>query len=305
MHLQSSAQLRHKQIAAEKQYQQALEQFGAALAGGLRDRQALLEVNRLLLEAISQDPGKPAPYLSLAYLLTLFEKWQDARDCLEIVLAIDPGNLQAREMSVFVSASATAPVALRPEDDRYDELATALGKALRVMGLLFQRCAWPDLPNPTSLELLAEECQTLEDQLATFTKTVSAFEAEVECGDLFRKLRLLESQLGRCRLRLSNGHEMLQLDAQMRELADETQALQQQGQSGRMTPAALEQALEIRLDQCDAFADALETIEAQGRDIVPLKPAYRYLKHTIEELREWLVDSETAPSLPSLATSIR
>lgn len=258
------------------------------------DKNTLRQCMLQLTGCVSMMRSYPEPYLWLAYIYLVLGLPQLSLKYLRVAQHLgcqDPllAKIQAALQNGFqaprvkragaATHSQTPPQGLAETDfdALYEEVLGVIQTEMR---------AAMDIPlplgptaDPGILTPLYRAGNRLSESISLIQGQLDLLDQEMECSELFRKLRGLESR-----------QRML---AQLLEASEQCQALLQtmQGLSQRVSEALLqpsEVALERFLDQCDSIADQLDAFSAQGWAITELEVVYQNLIDQITLLQEQL-----------------
>lgn len=274
---------------ARSQYSQAqalLQEYNRSL-----DKATLKQAMLMLTGCVRMARSYADPYLLLSYIYLALRLPQLSLKYLRVAQHLgsqDPllGKIQVALQSGFLAprvnvqgSQRLAPV-LSGETD-YDALYE------EVQGLLVREVrAAMDIPlpagptsNPERLNALHRAGHNLSESIALIQGQLEVLDQEMDCSELYRKLRNLESRL-RLLAQILEGSE--QCVALMQTL----NGLAQRVQVALVTPT--EQDLEIFLDQCDSIADQLDGFTARGWQITELEAVYQALIDQITHLQDKL-----------------
>ncbi|MGE3726759.1 MAG: hypothetical protein AB7I41_14460 [Candidatus Sericytochromatia bacterium] len=280
--------------AARSQYSQAqalLQEYNRS-----PDKTTLKQCMLLLTGCVRMQRNYAEPYLLLAYIYLALRLPQLSLKYLRVAQHLgsqDPllGKIQAALQKGFqaprvqtsrgkIQASQRLSAAFSEETD-YDALYE------EVQGLLLREVrAAMDIPlpagptaNPERLNALHRAGHQLSEAIELIQGQLEVLDQEMDCSELYRKLRSLES-----RLRLLAS--ILEGSEQCVALMQTLNGLAQRVQTALMNPS--EQDLETFLDQCDSIADQLDGFTAKGWQIAELEAVYQALIDQITLLQDKL-----------------
>jgi len=274
---------------ARTQYSQAqalLQEYNRSL-----DKATLKQAMLLLTGCARMARSYAEPYLLLAYIYLALRLPQLSLKYLRVAQHLgsqDPllGKIQAALQSGFQAPSVKrqnnkAQAHFGAADTDYDALYE------EVQGLLVREVrAAMDIPlpagptaNPERLNALHRAGHHLSESIALIQGQLELLDQEMDCSELYRKLRNLES-----RLRLLT--QILEGSEQCVALMQTLNGLAQRVQTALLNPSEMD--LETFLDQCDSIADQLDGFTAKGWQIAELEAVYQALIDQITLLQDKL-----------------
>lgn len=292
----SRSRLQERQTTARRHFADGLTRFERAQDSDFRDREALVAANQSFSKAIEADPLFLAPYLSLAQLLALYGIKHEALACLGIALTIQPTSQQAQSLKAYIenlvrpeSPSGAYGANISDHDLLYENLRFEIETRVRQIDGQAQALRWFGIPSQNNLNALHQFCWQLAQDYRDLGQRISALDTAIETSELFLRAGVIEKQLCQLKQRLQTGQRFLELQTNLEAESTRIEALLLHA-----GPEARDAALENLLDRCDRFAEQLARLDAQGHDILVLKPAYKLLSQRLELLQEAIEDSDTA-----------
>ncbi|PIQ26962.1 hypothetical protein COW64_09495 [bacterium (Candidatus Blackallbacteria) CG18_big_fil_WC_8_21_14_2_50_49_26] len=264
------------------------------LESGMQDKAAAKQASHTFLTVIKTDRRELQAYLGMGYLLLLLQEANKARIFLQEALRIEPDNADAGNLLRYSfeleKNKAATPLGIstfdsaEPEDD-YDHLedfiTAKIRSAMHTPVLVAQ--AEADLDKALQLQ---EHSHRLKYTLSLIQTKINLLGRSTDVLALNSRLRPLETILQRLDKTLAFSINLLDLN---RHLETQLVTVQAELEQTKQSPDKVFQInLEHLLDQCDAFADKLDALEAQKQDIRPLLNNYKRLVAAVESLQELL-----------------
>lgn len=306
----ASQQQAHKDARFEQHFEAGLQALGRAHDERFRNKQSLITACEQLIKAISAHREDIRPYLALSYLFTILEDFDTALSYLQAALHLDPQSeiaqafldtiraqrqgdpLPAAPVLAASAASSPAPqqaAAAIPADEAldldalYDQLERRILARIRALS---QEAPPEPSPETENLKAIRSRFQQTQAELARFQASIEQLDVEFDTAELRQALRPLEVSLQRYQTLYNTAYQMYTLRKALRQDHETVMALRRTAHSHA---SEAETELETLLDHCDAFADQLDALEAQGHASPQLLRDYESLVQSLEALQE-LVD---------------
>lgn len=305
------AQLRNQRSERASQYLQiGLKKLAEAVSNDVNPT-LLAEAGEALIAAVESNRSDPDAYGSLAFLFVLTDQIAEAVACLQNALAHAPRHAQSLALLAYLQQPRPAharletdlpthtPSSSKDELSEYIETEEALCPEMleqelkELISALNRHYARP-LCEPSE-RLLAEtqlNHEALLRHVHRFQLAISDCENESETGYLYQLLALCERRADDLKSDISSLNRLLSLDAEIQRIC----YLARDWSAYLMHPpepinwVLLESRFEGLLDACDAVADRLDMLDAQGVSIAIIKPRYKTMLGHIEALQQALDD---------------
>lgn len=263
---------------SESKYARAM----ALLPDALEDPARLVDYARTLNEAIADQPRNPEPYFALGMLHIWLQNHSQARICLLKVLSLAPHDQDARILletleNELESSGLEADLEL-------EDIEAALHALMRELSAM-------RLEPTANGQVLLEQHGHYAKAMAHYRRLnarIQTLSTEVESVRLGLLLKPLEQGLARLRQILSYSEGLCGIVTFSQRLQRHVAS---HLRSGRRDQAA-EALLEDTMDACDALADALDSLESQGIEILEAATSYRRLLVLVEQWQDQLDASE-------------
>lgn len=326
----SDTRNQQRQGQAEKHLNKGLALLQKAHDEGFRHPLRLQEAAASLIEAIKFNRGETRPYLAMAYVFLLLEDHSMAQKYVHQALTVEPDSDQVRLFQARIAedyrrvaerrqsartaqtaASAPAGAAFEPSravsslpqkaqsdfdllnfdfDARYDAAEARLRHLLREV---MTAGALAPVSEPRELSAIHQPAQKQKQGYETILQELKVIETEIDCSDLRRLLRPIESHLKRAEQVFAISQELLLLKTKIRE---ETALVGQLCQEAAATqdPAdveVLEENLEAFLDNADGYGRTIERLEAREPLLGDMRQVLGQLNERIETYQEALEET--------------
>lgn len=328
----SDTRSQQRQGQAEKHLNKGLALLQKAHDEGFRHPLRLQEASASLLEAIKFNRGDTRPYLAMAYVFLLLEDHSMAQKYVHQALTLDPNSAQVRLFQARIAedyqrvaerrqnaraaqtaVNAPAEVAFEPSravsslqqkaqsdfdmlnfdfDAQYDAAEARLRHLLREVTTAG---ALAPVSDPRELSAIYQKAQKQKQGYETILQDLKVIEAEIDCSDLRRLLRPIESHLKRAEQIFAISQELLQLKTKIREEIELVGQLCQEA-AATQEPAdveILEENLEAFLDNADGYTRRIEGLEVREPSLGDIRQVLGQLNERIESYQEALEETHS------------
>lgn len=284
---------RHIQ-AAEEKYEAALASLEAGKRAGADAGEHFLRAYDQLIDAIRQNRSDARLYLALAYVLMAGGQFREARKALGQVRKLEPEHPQLQAYAARLAELEAAPSGgrlpvcsipaqlLSQPDQLHDFLEQQLYQQTRYGFELAGLSGSSQADWGASLET----AQQLGQNLVTLREAIGCLEHEFETGALLARLKPLETLQTRFQGQIRQHQDLDYLKAEILRLSEMALAYTDPDCPPLAGAEGLKQAAEIMFDGCDAVADRLDALEAEGIDISDLHQRYSRLLAAVEAMHE-------------------
>ncbi|HEY9840602.1 MAG TPA: hypothetical protein V6D23_09120 [Candidatus Obscuribacterales bacterium] len=279
---------RYRHEESENYLARGVECMLLAEEGGYSDRALLKEACDSFIEAIKFNRQHTEAYVGMAYLLWILGDSRQALSYLEQGLRTQPSHPDVHALIQKINGRpANAPaVGAAPVNEAATAAVTALVKELLAQLESEKTSIIAASVNTHAIELLQEKLQEWE---VLYDRVLTA----IDGLDAFHQRVMLTVELGPVQDRIMAYHEALRGSERLLGLDDkilENLATTRQyiDALNKGDTAMFLAYLEILLDNCDALADELESLEKAGLNVRTLESHYQQLTELVEEFQAQL-----------------
>lgn len=304
----SKSNKRHKE--AEERLFWGMACLDLAHDEGYKDKSKIEEAIKALIEAMVKNRRDPRAPLTLAYLFFAFEDYETAREYLQVAHEIDANNPVTKALDESIHqqiikdrrASGSATVSAVPrgpdplpvgEEIDYDALYDKLE-----LYIIAQTQAISLTPPPKAT-ISGQAFKTLKAIYSTHLKShkrmldqLKIVDEEIDITDLRNQMKPFETNLRRYDKALKASRKFMDLKKTINAEIDLVAQVNMEAQSTTDPNdiPILEENMEALLDNCDNFADQLESLEELGHSVDAVEKVYEKLVKIIETFQDTVDD---------------